>query len=316
MKDKLLYYLYVGLLGALARLPLSWLYGVSDALCWVMLHVWHYRRRIVRKNLAAVFPDATDEQRLEIERSFYHHLCDLIVEIIKLLHISDAELERRIEARGSEIVDAIAQDGHPTFVLMGHFGNWEWAQHVYSLFVEPILCTQIYRPLRDTAAENLFQRIRARFDSTCLRQKHAYRSILTMKREGQPFLVAFLADQHPNSGVMRHWTDFLGQDSAYITGAEDLGRKVDARYIYLDIEQPSRGHYRMTCRLIEPVEGEVYPYTIGYLRMMEASIRKQPALWLWTHNRWYITREEYNRREALKSNPQLVDSSPASSDPE
>ena len=30
--------------------------------------------------------------------------------------------------------------------------------------------------------------------------------------------------------------------------------------------------------------------------MLEESIRQQPELWLWSHNRWKRTREEFNRR--------------------
>lgn len=306
MKDKLLYHLYAGLLGALARLPLSWLYGLSDFLCWIMTHVWHYRRRVVRENLQRVFPEVSANERLAMERAFYHHLCDIIVEIVKLLHISDDELRSRIDVYGAEIVDEYARQGHPVFALMGHYGNWEWAQHIYTYFREPVACSQIYRPTRDWPTNELMLRLRSRFTGTCIRQTHAVRTVLRLRKSGAPFLVAFIADQHPNSEVMDHWTTFLGQDTMYITGAEEIGQKVDARYIFVDIERTSRGHYRMTVRPIEPVEGEEFPVTKGYLRMMEACIRRQPELWLWSHRRWYISREEYNRRQAEKANPRLA----------
>lgn len=30
--------------------------------------------------------------------------------------------------------------------------------------------------------------------------------------------------------------------------------------------------------------------------MLEQTIRRQPELWLWSHNRWKRTREEFNER--------------------
>ena len=30
--------------------------------------------------------------------------------------------------------------------------------------------------------------------------------------------------------------------------------------------------------------------------MLEETIRRQPELWLWSHNRWKRTREEFNER--------------------
>lgn len=307
MKDKILYRIYLCIFGSLARLPLSWLFVLSDGLCWLMIHVLHYRRRVIRKNLLRVFPNASDAERHKIEVAFYRHLCDLVFEIIKLLHISDEEMASRVEPEGVELVDQCARDGVPCFILFGHSGNWEWAEQMYKFCTEPLTFCQVYRPLRDKAFDALFLRLRKRFNSISIPQKQVLRTILRLRREGKPFLVAFNSDQHPNSDVMVHWTTFLGQDSAYITGAEEIGTKIGARFIFMDFEQPRRGYYRISLRKIEPAEGERFPYTISYLRMLEASILRQPELWLWSHNRWYITREEYNRRQAQTSNPRLAE---------
>ncbi len=306
MKDKILYYFYRCFFGALARLPLSCLFVISDGLCWLMIHVLHYRRRVIRKNLLRVFPDRSDAERLAIEVAFYHHLCDLIFEIIKLLHISDEEMASRVEAEGIELVDECARQGVPCFVLFGHNGNWEWAEQMYKYCTEPNTFCQVYRPLRDKAFDDLILHLRKRFDSISIPQKQVLRTVLRLRHEGKPFLVAFNSDQHPNSDVMDHWTTFLGQDSAYITGAEEIGRKIGARFLFMDFAQPRRGHYRITVRRIEPAEGEQFPYTISYLRMLEKSILRQPELWLWSHNRWYISREEYNAQQAKTSNPRLA----------
>ena len=307
MKDKILYRIYLCLFGSLARLPLSWLFVLSDGLCWLMLHVFPYRRRVVRENLLRVFPDATDAERRKIEKGFYRHLCDLIFEMIKLLHISDEEMARRVEPHGVHLVDECARDGVPCFILFGHKGNWEWAEQMYTYTQLPNTFCQVYRPAKDKAFDRVILQLRTRFNSVSIPQKQTLRTILRMKREGKPFLVAFNSDQHPNSDVMEHWTTFLGQDSAYITGAEEIGTKIGARFVYMDFEQTRRGYYRISLHEIEPAEGEKYPYTISYLRMLEASILRQPEQWLWSHRRWYLSREEYNRQQAMTSNPRLVE---------
>ena len=306
MKDKFLYKLYLTVFGALARLPLSWLYVLSDGLCWLMLNVWHYRRRVVRENLLRVFPERSDDEHRRIEVAFYHHLCDVIVETVKLLHISDEELAARVEPQGIELVDECAREGAPCFVLCGHNGNWEWAEQMYRYCSEPITFCQVYHPLRNKAFDRLMLRIRGCFDSVCIPQLRTLRTVLRLRGEAKPFLVAFISDQHPNSKVQEHWTSFLGQDSAYNTGAEEIGRKMGARFIFMDFEKPRRGHYRISLHKIEPAAGEPFPYTISYLRMLEASIRKQPELWLWSHRRWRLSREEYNRRQALTANPRYA----------
>ena len=45
-----------------------------------------------------------------------------------------------------------------------------------------------------------------------------------------------------------------------------------------------------------PEQLKAFEATDIYHQMLEASIRRQPELWLWSHNRWKRTREEFNER--------------------
>ena len=177
---------------------------------------------------------------------------------------------------------------------------------MYKFSTESLTFCQVYHPLRNKAFDKLILHLRKRFDSMSIPQNQVLRTVLRLRREPKPFLVAFNSDQHPNSTVQEHWTTFLGQDSAYNTGAEEIGHKIGARFIFMDFEQPRRGYYRISLHKIEPAEGEQFPYTISYLRMLEASILRQPELWLWSHRRWRLSREEYNRRQAQTSNPRFA----------
>ena len=114
------------------------------------------------------------------------------------------------------------------------------------------------------------------------------RHLLRLNNEGTQFLCGFIADQRPK-GVQRHWTTFLHQDTAYVTGGEDIGKHIHAHFVYLDVEKTSRGHYRLTFQELQPTDEDFkqpYPYTIAFLRKMEQRITAQPAYWLWSHKRW------------------------------
>ena len=93
-----------------------------------------------------------------------------------------------------------------------------------------------------------------------------------------------------------------------------------ARYYYLDITRPHRGEYR--AELIELKAGfqdsskaneadeangaddaktatpSSFPITDAYVHALEASIEAHPHLWLWTHNRWKRTKQEWEARRA------------------
>ena len=62
-----------------------------------------------------------------------------------------------------------------------------------------------------------------------------------------------------------------------------------AEPVYLDVERTSRGHYRLTFVEMKPNEEESlspYPFSRNFWRLLEQTIRRQPELWLWSHNRW------------------------------
>lgn len=288
MTEKITYTLIITLLRALASLPLKALYVLSDLLYLVAYHVMRYRLKVVRKNLRNAFPERSVEELRKIEKNFYRHLCDCIVETIKLLHISDRELKERVEVVNSEAVDAITAEGVPVILFLGHYGNWEWCQVVSMYFDKRSVGGEIYKPLENKAMDRVMRTIRSRFDTTLIPHTGAFRTLMKMSAEGQPFIVGFIADQRPIKSMMTHWTDFLGQRTAYVTGGEKIGSRTGARFVYTDIEKIRRGYYRLTLIPMDSAgpDDEPFPYTVRYLRMLEQTIARQPEYWLWSHNRW------------------------------
>ena len=64
------------------------------------------------------------------------------------------------------------------------------------------------------------------------------------------------------------------------------------------MERPKRGYYVVTYRLItrHPAEMEPDGITRRFFEMLEQTIRRDPRFYLWSHNRWKRTREEFDRR--------------------
>lgn len=287
MKEKIGYQLIYGLLKLLALLPLWLLYGLSDLMFVIMYYIVRYRRKLVWKNLRRVYPEMPEKELRGIERGFYRNLCDVFIEAVKLLHFSDKQARERIEIRGGELIDDCAQRGKSAVVMLGHVGNWEWIPSVASSTEEPVLFCQIYHPLRNKIMDRLMLKIRSRFGTESIPMKKTVRRLLEMEREGQHFVCGFIADQRPFTQALHHWTTFLGQETPYVTGGETIGNHVGAEYFYIDVEKPRRGHYRLTFKPIEPMhDGEEFPYTRAYLKMLEQTIHRNPSLWLWSHNRW------------------------------
>lgn len=292
--ENLSYGLTMALLSAVACLPLWVLYGVSDLMYVVVYRLVRYRLKMVRKNLRRAFPEASEAELKRYERGYYRHLCDLFVETVKLLHISDREIDRRVEVIGGEMIDASAAAGKSVVLMLGHYGNWEWVPAITRHFTTSLVTTQIYHPLKNKPMDRIMLRIRSRFGAESIPMKRTVRRLFEIQRSGRQFICGFIADQRPMTAAMNHWTDFFGIDTPYVTGGETIGNHVGADYFYLDVEKTARGHYRLTFREIIPPADDTddFPYTRSYLRLLEQTIRRDPRFWLWSHNRWKRSRPQ------------------------
>lgn len=279
-----------------AMLPMSVLYVLSDILYFIIYKVVKYRIRVVRRNLSASFPEKSEAERLRIEKGFYHHFADYIVETLKLAHISLEELQQRAYVQNPEVVDRLMDQGHPCCILlMGHFGNWEWYSGSTTRFQDARMY-QIYRPLKNKAVDNLFIWLRTKFGSFVLSKYETGHELIRLQRNQVRSVVIFLADQTPSRQNLHYWTNFLHQDTAILTGAERLARKLNIPVIFLDVQMLRRGFYTLELQLISdnPKETPENWITEEYARRMEKSILRHPEGWLWTHKRW-----KYNRTDAI-----------------
>ena len=83
-----------------------------------------------------------------------------------------------------------------------------------------------------------------------------------------------------------------------MTCTERIAIKNLQALFFLDVTQTQRGYYEAEFKLItrHPEQLKEFEATDIYYQMLEANIRRQPELWLWSHNRWKRTREEFERR--------------------
>ena len=86
---KILYYLLLAVCYPISLLPFRVHYLFADMLYFLMYYVVGYRRKVVRKNLTASFPEKSEEKLRKIERGFYHFLCDYLHICLIAFHIQE-----------------------------------------------------------------------------------------------------------------------------------------------------------------------------------------------------------------------------------
>ena len=295
---KLLYYIVFAVWYVFSLLPLRIHYVLSDLLFWLLYGVVGYRKAVIRKNLRESFPEKSEEELRKIARGYYHFFCDYIVETIKMMTISKENIRRRLTFKGTELVDEIVESGQSCAVYLGHLCNWEWVTSL-PLWVTPkAQCGQIYHPLENKEFDRLFLYSRQRFGATCIAMQDTLREIVNYRSKNQPVVIGYISDQVPFWTNIHHWVDFLHHDTPVLTGTERIAKKVNHAVFFLDVHRVRRGYYEAEFKLMtrEPQKMDDFEITDIYFKLLEESIRRAPEFWLWSHNRWKRTREEFNER--------------------
>jgi KDO2-lipid IV(A) lauroyltransferase len=122
MGSKILYHLIIL---PISKLPFGALYVLSDFIYLVLYKLIAYRTAVVRANLNQSFPTKSKAELKRIEKEFYKHLCDVIVEAIKAFTISQEEASKRMKHRNPELLDQFYHQGKQVVLAGGHYGNWE-----------------------------------------------------------------------------------------------------------------------------------------------------------------------------------------------
>ena len=285
---------------AISLLPFRLLYVLADIECFMLYHVIRYRRGVVRRNLVTSFPDKSEQEIVQIEKRFYHWFCDYFFEAVKLLSISDAELCRRFTIINSEEVEQCFKEGQDVAAILGHYCNWEWLSCVGMNLPLERETGLIYHPLRNKAFDYLFRKLRLHEKhSRVIPKQDILRYVLSRKKEGIRNICGYISDQGPKWKNIHLWLPFLNHEHTPVfTGGECIMRKMNNAVFYVEMSRPKRGYYTATYKLITRTPNALEPdgITRRFFQMLEQTIRREPAYYLWSHNRWKRTKEEFDRR--------------------
>jgi KDO2-lipid IV(A) lauroyltransferase len=286
------YYISLFFIYLVILVPFPLFYGISDVAYFLLYHVFGYRRKVVMENLRNSFPEKNEKELEKISRRYFRYLCDFFLETPKTLIITRSCAIRhcKLAPEAKALFDRYNNEKKSVILVMGHFGNWEWAGNTFSLLGKQPLYV-IYHPLSNSHFNGLMRKMRMRFGTRLIAMKDAYKDMVKLKDEVN--VTAFIADQTP-SPENAYWTRFLNQDTPVFKGPEKIARKLNYPVVYVRMERIKRGYYVISAETLfeEPnktTEGEI---SEAHTRKLETDILKQPEIWLWSHRRWKHKRPE------------------------
>lgn len=283
----IIYYITIPFIYLISLLPFPVLYLLSDIVFVLLFHVFGYRKKVVISNLEKSFPEKTPHEIETICKAFYKHLCDLILETLKTLTISQKNMLQHcyFTSNAQKMIDDYAAANKNIILVLGHYGNWEWGGNTFSLNCKQRLYV-IYHPLENKYFDGLMIHMRTRFGTGLIAMKNTFREMLTNKDTVNA--TAFIADQTPSAPQNAYWTNFLNQETPVFKGTEVIAKKLNYPIVYIHLNKKKRGVYEMDATLLTDEPGKTADGAISemHTKMLEADIKNHPEFWLWSHRRW------------------------------
>jgi KDO2-lipid IV(A) lauroyltransferase len=267
-------------------LPFRILYVFSDMVYVLVYHVIGYRKKVVRKNIAMALPHLSEKERLNIEKKSYHHLCDMFLEMMKTMTISEKEMNKRFVFTNLELYTALEKKQKSIAVMIAHYATYEWVISMNRKIEFEGFA--IYKKVNNKYFDKLVRNIRSKFKATLITTSQTIPVIKENESLGHRGVYGFASDQSPQESKAFHWQKFMGIETPVYTGAEMLVKRFDMNVIFLRVKKVKRGYYEATFELMFDNPKAIPDYQISdeFLRRVEKQIYEAPEYYLWTHKRW------------------------------
>jgi KDO2-lipid IV(A) lauroyltransferase len=284
------FYLFYGFVWLLSKLPMRFLYVLSDFMYFLIFYLFGYRKKVVFSNLRKAFPEKSEKEILTIAKKFYVHFCDLIFEVFKLTTLSKKEQLRHVTIKNCQIIDNYFAQNRNIIMVSGHYSNWEWFTFFPSLVKIPVLV--VYHPLKNKYFDRYFNKMREKYGARLIPMNDTFAILKDYYRKDKPVATWLIADQSPRKNA-DYWTTFLTQDTSFFMGPERLARLTNAVVVYVSLRKIKRGVYEGDfIPLTEtPKDTKEFEITELQIRQLEKQIIEAPEYWLWSHRRWKHKRE-------------------------
>ncbi len=272
-------------LGIVNLLPFWVLYLFADFLYLVLYKLIGYRTKVVRANLARVYPQLSDAERSDIERKFYRQFCDITVESLKGLTMSEAEAAGRWKVMNTELIDAFYHKKQSVILLGMHTANWEWGPICSPLQLLARVVV-LYKPLSNPYIDAYIRNLRAHHNSEMRSTKET--SKVFQEHENEPCAFAMVADQSPSNMKEAIWTSIMGVPTAMLHGVPKYAKQYGYPIIVYHTRRVKRGFYEITSEVMveNPTEMSLQAMADLFGQHIERDWRDVPSDWLWTHKRW------------------------------
>ena len=240
-------------------------------------------KKLIERNIQKALPNLDLKSIKRITHDMWSNYGRILSEYMFMKQFRSSTLKNNLIIEGQEILDEIKKKNEPVIFISGHFSNFElMAMHIER---SGINLAAIYRPLNNKFLNFVMERIRKKH--ICKNQikkgisgtKH----LLSFYKNGSS--IALMIDQRVSEGVK---SNFFNNEALTTTIPAQFIKKFKCKVVPIYIERIKNVNFKLTIyKPLEYLESDsIESITLHLNSLLEKMILKNPAQWIWSHNRW------------------------------
>jgi len=240
-------------------------------------------KKLINSNILRAMPHLNQKEIKNIVSNMWKNYGRILSEYIFIKDFKNSILKSNFNIEGQDILDQIKKDDKPVIFISGHFNNFElMAMHIDK---SGINLAAVYRPLNNIFLNFIMERIRK--NNICKNQIKkgisGTKQLLSFFKKGSS--IALMIDQRVSQGIK---SNFFKQPAFTTTIPAQFVKKFKCKVVPIYIERVHNINFKL--KVYKPIEYSddhtIESITLNLNEILEKMILKNPAQWIWSHNRW------------------------------
>ena len=245
-------------------------------------------KKVVKKNIVIVFPNISEEEINKLLNNMWKNIGRIFGEYI---HINKFSLinnsKQKIIINNEKYIEILKNNKKPIIFFSGHFANFELMAKCLKELDFNI--GAIYRPLNNIFLNPIMELIRKHYICPIQIEKGPKGTKKLIKHISENNPLALMIDQRLSSSIH---VPFFNKPATTTTTPAQLAIKYDALLVPVWLKRINGINFEFFIE--EPLsiiktndyDKDVFNITLTLNKKIEEFIKRDPAHWLWLHDRW------------------------------
>jgi KDO2-lipid IV(A) lauroyltransferase len=246
------------------------------------------KKTITKKNILIAFPDLNENSINEMIERMWKNIGRIFGEYIHINKFSIMDQKKiKIGFANKNNLEILKKNNKPVVFFSGHFANFElMAKCLQELGFN---IGAIYRPLNNIFLNPIMEFIRKKYICPIQIEKGSNGTKKLIKHISTNNPLALMIDQRLSSSIR---VPFFNQPATTTTAPAQLAIKYDALLVPVFLKRLEKTNFEFFIE--EPLiinrtndyDKDIFNITQSMNKKIEEFIKRDPAHWLWSHDRW------------------------------